>query len=115
MARSHEKPSPAHDRLALTTEWESVVESANETRRRVGRLYRQVERRALADPVRAAGWAIGAGFVLGGGVVSKLTVRAARVAATIAVRALGAGFVARKLLELVPPLERGEHRWTSAT
>lgn len=103
MARQPKEPSSTPH---LLEEWESLVESANEMRFRLGRLYGRVEGRAKKDPVRAMAWAVAAGFVLGGGVFSGLTLRVARAGATIALRAGGAGLLARGLLELVPLLER---------
>jgi hypothetical protein len=103
MAPQPKKPSPAP---FLLEEWEGVVESANETRHRLGRLYGHVEGRALKDPVHAMAWAIAAGFVLGGGVFSGLTLRVAGAAAKMALRACGAGLLARGLLELAPLAER---------
>lgn len=87
------------------TEWEGLADSARETRRHVERLYRRLEARAAAAPGPTTVWALAAGFILGGGLSSRLTFRAARAAAAVALRGAGAGLIARGLLELMPPRE----------
>lgn len=107
MARSPKTPSSQHRPVApVDTEWDSFVESANETRHRFGQLYERVERQATAEPVRVMGWAMAAGFVLGGGVFSGLTLRAARVSAAMTLRAAGIALLARRLFKVSPLVER---------
>ena len=104
--RALKTPSSHHDAVEPLTEWEGFVDSARETRRHAKRLYRRLEARAVAAPGAATAWALAAGFILGGGLFSRLTFRAARAAAVVALRGAGAGIVARGLFEIVPLVEK---------
>ena len=66
--------------------WDSVASTATVARRRVEQWYETVLREIDERPVRTVALAVGAGYVLGGGILSRLTFRMVGVAARLILR-----------------------------
>jgi hypothetical protein len=100
------EPNELNSAALFTELWESLIESTRQTRWELGEVYKRIEARAKEDPVRAMAWAGATGFVLGGGLLSRLTLRAASAAVTIGLRAGSVGLLVRGLLAVAPLVER---------
>jgi hypothetical protein len=98
--------------LRRSIEWDELVESAAETRRRFEVWYGSVETAMKERPGAALAFALGAGFVLGGGVFTRLTLRVLLGSITLATRAAGLALAGQSLSKaLEGNRDRREHRY----
>lgn len=87
-------------RHAAGAEWENLVASASETRQRFREWYGALEQQVKERPGPAVAAAVGAGFALGGGLLTPFTFRLVRVALSITARATAAAWALRALSRL---------------
>ena len=87
-------------RRAAGAEWENLVASASETQRRFREWYGVLEEQVKERPDRAVAAAVGAGFVLGGGLLTRFSFRLVRVSLSIAARVTAAAWAMRALSRL---------------
>ena len=99
---AHDDPHLSNGTLRRATgaEWDRLVTSASETRKRFRDWYGVLEDQVKERPGPAVAVAVGAGFALGGGVFTPFAFRIARVSASIAARAAAGAWALRALARL---------------
>jgi hypothetical protein len=87
-------------RHAAGAEWENLVASASETRQRFRAWYGALEEQVKERPGPAVAAAVGAGFALGGGLLTPFAFRLVRVSLSVAARVTAAAWALRALSRL---------------
>lgn len=86
---------------AAGVEWENLVASASETQKRFREWYGVLEQEVKERPGPAVAMAVGAGFALGGGVLTPFAFRLVRVSLSVAARVTAAAWALRALTRVV--------------
>jgi hypothetical protein len=87
-------------RRAAGDEWESLVASVSETRKHLREWYGALEEQVRERPGPAVATAVGAGFALGGGLLTPFAFRIVRASMSVAARVGAAAWALRALSRL---------------